>query len=135
MSIAMDRAGMRFARIDGRDVSVSVSNDDEARAAIRELRLKKRELALWKRGVLRDRKTVKARQAKSRRPRTMWQRLVQHKTGVFGWLMGFVRAYQARRPLRKLETLEHELEHIDDLAHRIDDCILQIEAKLLHAKR
>ena len=132
MSIAMDLAPTRFTTIDGQDVSVRVNSASEAKTALKELRHKKRELNLLKRGILRERKRTRAKQTKARRPSTYWQRLVQTKTGLLGWLMGFVRNYQARRPVRKLETLEQELQHIEDLVHKVDDCILQIEGQLIH---
>lgn len=130
----MELAPTQFARIEGRQVSVSVSSPDEAKLALKELRHKKRELLLWKRGLVKERK--RAAQGSTRRGERagFWQRLLQRKKGIFGGLMGFYRYFAKRRVVRKIEHLDKELEHLDELIHKLDDCVLQVQGRLLQHK-
>lgn len=130
----MDLAPTQYARIKGRQVSVSVNSPGEAKLALKELRHKKRELLLWKRGLVKDRKRASQNTTRPAARAGFWQRLLQRKKGFFGGLMAVYRYFAKRRAVRKIEVLDHELEHVDELIHKLDDCILQLQGRLLQHK-
>jgi hypothetical protein len=118
---------MRFARIEGTEVMVEVQSADEARAAIRELRHKKKELGLLKRRMLKMQSS--ARRAVARKERERASRARQ--TGVLATLRRVSRVFSRSGPERDLEAIALDLERTDEILHNIDSCIIQIEGKLL----
>jgi hypothetical protein len=118
---------MRFARIDGTEVLVEVKSETEAKAAIKELKHKKKELALLKRRIskqeLRARRTIeRADEAAAREAR---------KRGLFATLRRVSRAFGKREELPDLSAIERDLEKADEILHNIDSCIIQLEGRLL----
>jgi hypothetical protein len=118
---------MRFARIDGTEVLVEVKSEKEARTAIKELRHKKKELALLKRRIarqeLRARRTIdRAEEAAAREAR---------RRGLFATLRRVSRAFRRRDPLPDLDAIQRDLDKTDEILHNIDSCIIQLEGRLL----
>lgn len=127
----MQLAPMRFTTIDGTAVSVSVTSATDAKSALKELRHKKRELKFLRGALARQQKTVRAKQAKPKRPPSLLRRLA----GGIGWLFMalFDRATvpKAERRTRSPAEIEAELQRTDEILHNIQGCILQLEGRLL----
>ncbi|HML44942.1 MAG: hypothetical protein JNN24_06020 [Hyphomicrobium zavarzinii] len=118
---------MRFARIDGTEVLVEVKSEAEAKAAIKELRHKKKELALLKRRILKQeasaRRTIERAEAAAERE--------ARKRGLFATLRRVSRAFSKRETLPDVDALEREVEKADEILHNIESCIIQLEGRLL----
>lgn len=139
---------MKFTTIDGVDVSVRVNNADEARHALKELRLARKQALHEKRGLTRGLKSAEAREDKAaKRPRRrpadgdgaatyVWKSLV----AVARFAAGKEEAAPPSEPRGSMPkpaspaTLERQIAAADALMHNIDACILQIEARLLKEK-
>ena len=118
---------MRFARIDGTEVLVEVKSATEAKAAIKELRHKKKELALLKRRItsqeLRARRTVaRAEEAAKREAR---------RRGLFAALRRISRVFTRKKALPDLNGIRRDLEKTEEILHNIESCIIQLEGRLL----
>jgi len=118
---------MRFARIDGTEVLVEVKSATEAKAAIKELRHKKKELALLKRRItsqeLRARRTVaRAEDAAKREAR---------RRGLFAALRRISRVFTRKKALPDLNGIRRDLEKTEEILHNIESCIIQLEGRLL----
>lgn len=118
---------MRFARIEGTEVRVAVNSEKEARAAIKELRHKKKELALLKRRIskqeLRARRTIeRAEEAAAREAR---------RRGLFATLRRVSRVFRKGDAVPDLDAIHRELDKTDEILHNLDSCIIQLEGRLL----
>ncbi len=118
---------MRFARIIGTEVLVEVKSATEAKAAIKELRHKKKELAFLKRRSaaqeLRARRTVARAEEAARR--TARQR------GLLATLRRIFGAFGRKKNLPDLAGLRRDIEKTGEILHNIDSCIIQLEGRLL----
>jgi hypothetical protein len=118
---------MRYARIDGTEVLVEVKSEKEARAAIKELKHKKKELALLKRRIakheIRARRTVERAEAAAERE--------TRRRGLFAALKRVSRVFRKSEPLPNLETFQRDIDNADEILHNIDSCIVQLEGRLL----
>ncbi len=118
---------MRFAKIDGTEVLVEVNSATEAKAAIKELRHKKKELALLKRRIAKQegsaRRTIERAEAADLRE--------SRRRGLFATLRRVSRAFSKRTPLPDLDAIERDLEKTDEIIHNIESCIVQLEGRLL----
>lgn len=124
---SMQLREMRFARIDGTEVLVEVKSEQEAKSAIKELRHKKKELALLKRRIMkqeaRARRTVeRAEEAAERESR---------RRGLFATLRRVSRVFRKGEALPDLDSIQGEVEKTDEILHNIDSCIIQLEGRLL----
>lgn len=124
---SMQLREMRFAKIDGTEVLVEVKSEQEARSAIKELRHKKKELALLKRRIAkqeaRARRTIeRAEEAAEREAR---------KRGLFATLRRVSRVFRKGDALPDLDSIQGEIEKTDEILHNIDSCIIQLEGRLL----
>lgn len=118
---------MRFARIEGTEVRVDVKSEKEARAAIKELRHKKKELALLKRRIAKQelsaRRTIeRAEEAAAREAR---------RRGVFATLRRVSRVFRKRDSLPDVDAIRVELDKTDEILHNLESCIIQLEGRLL----
>lgn len=118
---------MRFARIEGTDVRVEVKSAAEARSAIKELKHKKKELALLKRRIARQeltarRKIERAEEAAARQAR---------RRGLFATLRRVSRVFKKGDTLPDIDALRGELDKTDEILHNLDSCIIQLEGRLL----
>jgi len=118
---------MRFARIDGTEVLVEVNSATEAKAAIKELRHKKKELALLKRRIasqeLRARRTVARAEEAARRE--------ARRRGLFAALRRISRVFTRKKTLPDLNGIRRDLEKTEEILHNIESCIVQLEGRLL----
>ena len=130
----MQLAPMRYTKIDGTAVAVSVTSAAEAKAALKELRHKKRELKFLRSALARRQKstrsTEKAASTKKARhslPRRFFGGLWRFIT----WLIELATVTKQERRARSPVEMERELHRIDETLHNIDGCILQLEGKML----
>lgn len=118
---------MRFARIDGTEVLVEVKSEQEAKSAIKELRHKKKELALLKRRIVKQ-------EARARRTIERAEEAAEHearKRGLFATLRRVSRVFRKGEALPDLDSIQGEIEKTDEILHNIDSCIIQLEGRLL----
>jgi hypothetical protein len=124
---------MRFTRIDGTAVAVSVTSAQEAKAALKELRHRKRELKFL-RGAL-------AKQQRAMRPTRAKKKSKQASSGLATFLddmrwglsalaeQGTAAEERTRKPTPA--EVAAELRRLDETLHNIEGCILQLQGKLL----
>jgi hypothetical protein len=129
----MQLAPMRYTKIDGTAVAVSVKSATEAKAAVKELRHKKRELRFLRAALVRRLAAVrpKVRRGRAQPPPSMLSRSL---SGI-GWLVaGLVEVATVSREERRArdpDEIEGEIHAIDETLHNIEGCILQLQGKLL----
>ena len=116
---------MRFAKIEGTEVMVEVRSAAEAKAAIKELRHKKKELNLVRRRMLKEQRAARRALDVAERERQA------RKRGLLATLQRVSRVFRTTVPLRDVEAIGRDLDRTDDILHNIDSCIIQIEGKLL----
>jgi hypothetical protein len=118
---------MRFAKIEATEVIVSVNSAAEAKAAIKELRHKKKEITLLKRRMQKEQARAKRAVTREERERAR----VASRRGLVGTLRRVSNAFRSNKPERDLAAIEREIETTDEILHNLDSCIIQIEGKLL----
>lgn len=118
----MQLTPMRFTTIEGTEVTVRVNSPREAKAAIKELRHRKKEVGLHRRALLRQMKAATKAEARAQRARGR---------GLLGSLARARSLFRSNKPLKDVEAIEQELHLMDETLHNIDVCIVQIEGKLL----
>jgi hypothetical protein len=112
---------------------VSVRSATEAKAAVKELRHKKRELKFLRAALVRRLRALRPKQGRrgSRAERSLLGRTF---SGI-GWLVaGLVEAATVPRDERRArnpEEIEREVHAIDETLHNVEGCILQLQGKLL----
>jgi len=118
---------MRFAKIEGTEVLVQVHSSAEAKSAIRELKHKKKELALLKRRMLKQqtsaRRTIERAEAAADRE--------ARRRGLMATLRRVSSVFKSKSPLPDLDAMQRELEHTDEILHNVESCIIQLEGRLL----
>jgi hypothetical protein len=129
----MQLAPMRYTKIDGTAVAVSVASAVEAKAALKELRHKQRELKFLRSALRRRLKSVRPpAQTGKRKAGVSWLRRIGR--GVW-WaitsLFEVATVPKAERRARDPAEMERELHAIDETLHNIEGCILQLQGKLL----
>jgi hypothetical protein len=123
----MQLTPMRFTTIEGTEVTVKVDSAKEAKTAIRELRHRKKEIALHRRALHRQqRAAVKER---ARLDRAAAQR--SRRRGFFASIAKVAGALRGTKPRYDLDTIEADINRCDETLHNLDVCIVQIEGKLL----
>ncbi len=127
----MQLAPMRFTKIDGTAVAVSVRSAAEAKAAVKELRHKKRELKFLRAALVRRLRSVRPKRS---RRRVEQSALRQTLSGI-GWLVSTLVEVATvsgeERRARNPDEMEREIHNIDETLHNIEGCILQLQGKLL----
>jgi hypothetical protein len=118
---------MRYARIEGIEVMVQVHSADEAKAAIKELKHKKKELGLIKKRLLRQQRSARSALEKVDRAHSRSSR----KGGLTGLVSRISRTVKSREPLGDLASIEAEISRTEEILHNIDSCIIQLEGRLL----
>lgn len=127
----MQLAPMRFTKIEGTAVAVTVTSAVEAKAALRELRHKKRELNFLRSALVRRQKAARSAQAKGHDKRSRLRRFIAGVGWLFGALADLVTVPRTERRARSPVEIERELNRTDEMLHNIQGCILQLEGKLL----
>ena len=118
---------MRFTTIEGTDVTVQVTSPADAKRAIKELRHRKKEVGLHRRVLLRQQKAAQKEEARSERASAERAR----RRGLIASVTRVASLFRKEKPIYDLASIEQELQMTDDVLHNIDECILQIEGKLL----
>ena len=130
----MQLAPMRYTRIDGTAVAVSVTSATEAKAAVKELRHKKSELKFLRKDLVRRQRALRPKQG-SRRGRakqtSTLSRTVDGLGGLIGGLFDHATVPGRARGGRDLAEIEREIRRLDETLHNIEGCILQLQGKLL----
>lgn len=128
----MQLATTRYSKIEGTSVSVHVSNAEEAKAALKELRHKKRELKFMRGALARQHKATRPRRSAKPKPAKSGVQtfLDDMRWGISAMLDPKPRPEKAsRKPT--LAEIEQELRNLDEILHNIEGCILQLQGKLL----
>lgn len=128
----MQLAPLRYTKIDGTAVSVSVTSTAEAKAALKELRHKKRELKFLRSALARRQKSARSNEKPAHRGRrSLFRRFFSGLWRLAAWLIELATVPKQERRARSPIEMEKELHRIDETLHNIDGCILQLEGKML----
>lgn len=119
----------RYMQIAGTEVLVQVNSAAEAKAAIKELKHKKREYNLLKRALAKQRRNAEAAKAKAERDKAR----LKKKKGLVAAVTRAVGMFGSNKdqPARDLATIEREIRETEEILHNLDSCALQLEGKLL----
>jgi hypothetical protein len=131
----MQLAPMRYVKIDGSAVGVTVASATEAKAALKELRHKKREIKFLRSALLRRQKAARPETAKRKRPVSLLRRLWRGLRALAAALIDVATVSRGERKKRSPAEIERELAWTEEVLHNIEGCILQLEGKLLSATR
>jgi hypothetical protein len=125
-------APMRFTKIDGTSVAVDVKSADQAKAALKELRHKKRELKFLRGALAKQHKATRPKRGQKAKPDTggLGLFLDDLRWGLSAIVGAKPEAEKDQRPLT-LAEVEREMQSIDEILHNIDGCILQLQGRLL----
>jgi hypothetical protein len=129
----MQLAPMRYVKIDGTAVGVTVASATEAKAALKELRHKKREIKFLRGALLRRQKAARPEPSKRKRPVSLLRRLWRGVRALAAALIDVTTVSRSERKKRSPAEIERELEWTQEVLHNIEGCILQLEGKLLTA--
>jgi hypothetical protein len=130
----MQLAPMRYTKIDGTAVAVSVKSATEAKAAVKELRHKKRELSFMRKELMRRQRALRPKQGNRRRraeQATTLSRTINGLGGFIGGLFEHATTSHEGGSGRALPDIEREIRRLDETLHNIEGCILQLQGKLL----
>src|SRR5262245_13538263 len=127
----MQLAPMRYVKIDGTAVAVTVASANEAKAALKELRHKKREIKFLRGALLRRQKAARPEPAKRRRSASFFRRIWRGLRWLSTALIDLATVTASERKKRSPAEIERELQWADEVLHNIEGCILQLEGKLL----
>jgi hypothetical protein len=131
----MQLAPMRYVKIDGTAVGVTVASATEAKTALKELRHKKREIKFLRGALLRRQKAARPEPGKRKRPASLLRRLWRGVRALAAALIDVATVSRSERKKRSPAEIERELEWTEEVLHNIEGCILQLEGKLLTATR
>jgi hypothetical protein len=127
----MQLAPMRYAKIEGTAVGVTVTSAVEAKAALKELRHKKREIKFLRSALLRRQKAARSEGSRRKPPTSFLVRLFRGMRTLLAALIDVATVSASERKQRSPAEIERELQWTDEVLHNIEGCILQIEGKLL----
>jgi hypothetical protein len=127
----MQLAPMRYVKIDGTAVAVTVASASEAKAALKELRHKKREIKFLRGALLRRQKAARPEPGKRRRPGSLFSRLWRGLRWLTAALLDLATVSANERKKRSPAEIDRELRWTEEVLHNIEGCILQLEGKLL----
>ena len=118
---------MKYAKIEGTEVMVHVNTPTEAKDAIKELRHRKKELGLLRKRLVRQQRDAKS--ALDRKEAAQNRKI--KKGGLTGMATRLSRVLGSDSNEADLATIEKDLRNLEQVAHNIESCILQIEGRLL----
>ena len=127
----MQLASMRYVKIEGTAVGVTVASASEAKAALKELRHKKREIKFLRSALVRRQKAARPEASKRARSPSLLRRAWRGLTRVAAALLDLATVSASERKKRSPAQIERELQWADEVLHNIEGCILQLEGKLL----
>ena len=130
----MQLAATRHISFEGSTVVLAPASHAEAKAALKELRHKKRELTWHRKSLLRRKKTATERASKKKRTtsrrKSSWS---SRLADAWAFLMGLPSAFAQARGTMDVADIERQVAYIDELTHNIDSAIIQVEGRLLNA--
>jgi hypothetical protein len=124
---------MGFNRIGGTAVAVSVTSAQEAKAALKELRHKKRELKFLRGALLKQQRAMRPTRAKKKSkqaPSGLATFLDDMRWGLSA-LAEPRTAGEGGERKPTLSEVEDEVRKLEETLHNIEGCILQLQGKLL----
>lgn len=127
----MQLAPTRYTKIDGTAVAVTVTSATEAKAALKELRHKKRELKFLRTALLRRQRMARSKQEGRKPRRSLLRRIFAGLGAAIAWLFEVATVPKAERRARDPEEIAKELQRIEETVHNIEGCIVQLQGKLL----
>ena len=128
----MQLAPMRYTKIEGTAVSVFVTSAAEAKAALKELRHRKRELKFLRSALARRQRAARTKQAATpMQSRSLIWRFFRGLGWLIGWLFELATVSRAQRRARDPAEIDRELHRLDETLHNIEGCILQVQGKLI----
>jgi hypothetical protein len=127
----MQLASMRYVKIEGTAVGVTVASATEAKAAFKELRHKKREIKFLRSALVRRQKAARPEASKRARSPSLLRRAWRGLSRVAAALLDLATVSASERKKRSPAQIERELQWADEVLHNIEGCILQLEGKLL----
>ncbi len=131
----MKLSNTRFIRIDGTHVELMARSDEEARAALDELRHKKKELLHWKRRLRRRRdaleRTGRHIEKGGTSPNLSPAGYVARSLGaVVHWLSGWNPFPGGIGLPRTIEGVSQDLNTLEEVQQNVEAAMLHIEGKL-----
>jgi hypothetical protein len=130
----MQLAPMRYTKIDGTAVAVSVTSATEAKAAVKELRHKKSELKFLRKDLVRRQRALRPKQGSRRHraaPSALSKAVIDGVGGFIGGLFEHATSQTGGPGGRDLAEIDREIRRLDETLHNIEGCILQLQGKLL----
>jgi hypothetical protein len=129
----MQLAPMRYTRIDGTAVAVSVKSATEAKAAVKELRHKKRELRFLRAALVRRQRALRPKPSgrRGRREESVLRWALRGAGCGLASLIEFATVSREERRARDPAETEREIHRLDETLHNIEGCLLQLQGKLL----
>ncbi len=129
----MQLAPLRFTKIEGTAVSVHVTSAEEAKAAVKELRQRKRELKFLRGALAKQKKAAQAKRSrKAKAPKSGFDMFVDDIRWGLGAMLDQGKPQAHKKPT--LAEIDKEMRELDQVVHNIDGCILQLQGKLLRHK-
>jgi hypothetical protein len=127
---------MRFTKIEGTTVAVHVSNAEEAKAALKELRHKKKELKFLRSALAKQHKASRPSRGKAKSPpksglETFFDDM---RWGIASMLASKPEPAPAKPRKPTAAEIERELRDLDEILHNLEGCMLQLQGKLLTRK-
>src|SRR5262247_3124817 len=113
----MQLAPMRYVKIDGTAVAVTVASASEAKAALKELRHKKREIKFLRGALLRRQKAARAEPGKRRRSASFFTRLWRGLKWLAAALIDLATVSAGERRRKSPAEIERELRWSDEVLH------------------
>ena len=121
----MQLATLRFVNVEGTRVSVNVSSAVEAKAALKELKHKRKEVMFLKRALQRELKSASRKVKPPPQPRFALVRWYRSAKSLMA-------PPKPVAPVRTVQAIQHDIHASDETIFSIDSCIIQVEGKLLH---
>jgi hypothetical protein len=123
---------MRYTTIDGTAVSVTVASAAEAKAALKELRHRKRELKFLRGALAKKQRAM--RPARTRKTKGQPSGVATFLDDMRWGLSAIVDSGTATESKPRKSTpaeIAAEVRRLDETLHNIEGCILQLQGKLL----
>ena len=127
----MSMVPLNFVTIDGAHVEVNCRTRDQAKIALKELKLLKKEYGLKKRTINETQKEIRASYTDEVRTRGSMMRGRGGFARIFRTFQSISRDNRRASLAQELAPLEAKKQKVEDILRSIDSVILQIEAYLV----
>jgi hypothetical protein len=130
--VSVQLAPMRFTRIEGTAVAVDVASAQDAKAALKELRHKKRELKFLRGALIKQQRAMRPKRSKKTKPeKSGFSVFLDDMRWGLSALIDPKPPTPDKPPPPTLAEIERDVRDLDEIVHNIDGCILQLQGKLL----